>query len=185
MVNMNIKADVLDYNKRKDGQVIDNFDFYKHPDAYESDFMRFAKVTDFFIAGHFYGDGAPYLYTRDDAKHPDFKIKVVADISCDIDGPVATTIQPSTIADPIYGYEPHGETVIDYKNKKAIAVMAVDNLPAELPRDASNGFGDAFAKYVIPSFFNADEDGILERSQMTRNGKLTQAFSYLKDYVGK
>ena len=61
-------ADVLDYNKRKDGKVIDNFDFYNHPENYVSDFMRFAKVTDFFIAGHFYGNGAPYLFTREDAK---------------------------------------------------------------------------------------------------------------------
>ena len=179
------QIDASEYNKRKDGVRGNKADFFANPEAYKSNFFRFAEVTDFYIAGHFYGDGAPFLYTRDDAKHPDFKIKVVADISCDIDGPVATTIQPSTIADPIYGYEPHAETVIDYKNNEAIAVMAVDNLPAELPRDASNGFGDAFAKYVIPSFFNADEDGILERSQMTRNGKLTQAFSYLKDYVGK
>ena len=61
-------ADVLDYNKRKDYQVLDNIDFYKHPENYESDFMRFARVTDFFIAGHFYGNGAPYLFTKEDAK---------------------------------------------------------------------------------------------------------------------
>ena len=116
-------------------------------------------------------------------KVPNFKIKVVADISCDIDGPVATTIRPSTIADPIYGYDPLTETEVDYKNPPAIAVMAVDNLPCELPRDASIGFGEAFVKYVIPAFFNGDEDGVLERARMTKNGKLTKRYSYLQDYV--
>ena len=140
-------------------------------------------MTDLYIAGHFYGEGAPYLYTREDVKHPNFNIKVVADISCDIDGPVATTIQPSTIASPVYGYHPETESVIDYKRPDSIAVMAVDNLPAELPRDASNGFGDAFAKYVIPSFFNNDEEAILERARMTKEGKLTVGYSYLQDYI--
>ncbi|MFS4457475.1 NAD(P)-dependent oxidoreductase [Maribacter sp. 2304DJ31-5] len=177
------QIDVLEYNKRKDGLPGSEGGFFTDPSAYKSDFFRFATVTDFYIAGHFYGDGAPYLYTRKDAKHPDFKIKVVADISCDIDGPVATTIRPSTIAEPIYGYDPQRESETDFKNEKAIAVMAVDNLPAELPRDASNGFGEAFSKYVIPAFFNGDADGILERARMTRNGKLTARFSYLQDYV--
>jgi alanine dehydrogenase len=177
------KIDVLDYNKRKDGKVIDNFDFFNNPQAYESDFMRFAKVTDYFIAGHFYGDGAPYLYTRGDIKSPDFNIKVVADISCDVDGPVATTLRASTIADPIYGYDPKTETEIDYKNDNAIVVMAVDNLPCELPQDASEGFGEMFLQHVIPAFFNNDKDGVLERAKITENGKLTTRFSYLQDYV--
>lgn len=177
------KIDVLDYNKRKDGKVIDNFDFFNNPQAYESDFMRFAKVTDYFIAGHFYGDGAPYLYTRGDVKSPDFNIKVVADISCDVDGPVATTLRASTIADPIYGYDPKTETEIDYKNDNAIVVMAVDNLPCELPQDASEGFGEMFLQHVIPAFFNNDKDGVLERAKITENGKLTTRFSYLQDYV--
>jgi alanine dehydrogenase len=176
-------ADVLDYNKRKDGQVIDNFDFYDHPEKYESDFMRFAKVSHFFIAGHFYGNGAPYLFTREDAKAKDFNIKFVADISCDVDGPVASTIKASTIADPIYGYNPQTESEVDFKEKDAIVVMAVDNLPCELPKDASEGFGEMFLQNVIPAFFNNDKDGVLERAKMTENGKLTPRFSYLQDYI--
>ena len=82
----------------------------------------------------------------------------MADISCDIDGPVASTIKASTIADPVYGYDPQSESETDYKDKNAIAVMAVDNLPAELPRDASGGFGEAFVAHVIPAFFNNDKD---------------------------
>ncbi|UWX55674.1 NAD(P)-dependent oxidoreductase [Maribacter litopenaei] len=177
------QIDAGEYNKRKDGVRGNKANFFAHPEEYKSNFFRFAKVTDFYIAGHFYGQGAPYLYTREDAKHPDFKIKVVADVSCDIDGPVASTIKPSTIADPIYGYDPKTEKETDYQNPNAIAVMAVDNLPCELPRDASEGFGEAFVKNVIPAFFNGDQDGILQRARMTQDGKLTERYSYLQDYV--
>ncbi len=177
------QIDASEYNKRKDGVRGNKADFFANPEEYRSNFFRFAEVTDFYIAGHFYGDGAPYLYTREDAKHPDFNIKVVADVSCDIDGPVGTTIRPSTIAEPIYGYDPIAEKEINFKDTNAIAVMAVDNLPAELPRDASNGFGEAFSKQVIPAFFNKDEDGILERARMTQNGKLTKRYAYLQKYV--
>ena len=175
--------DVLDYNKRKDGLVINNVDFYNHPENYESDFMRFAKVTDYFIAGHFFGDGSPYLFTREDATSEDFNIQVVADVSCDIDGPVASTIRPSTIADPIYGYDPKTGLEAHYKSDGVITVMAVDNLPCELPKDASEGFGDLFLEHVIPAFYNDDKDGILARAKMTENGQLTERYSYLQSYV--
>ncbi len=177
------QIDVLDYNKRKDGQLLDKKDFYDNPEEYDSDFMRFAKVSDVYMAGHFFGDGAPYIYTREDAKSEDFKIRVVADISCDIDGPVATTIRSSTIADPIYGYHPNREEEVDFKDPEAIVVMAVDNLPCELPKDASEGFGTMFMEHVIPAFFNNDIDGVLERARMTQSGKLTDRYSYLQNYV--
>ncbi|MDF4202199.1 NAD(P)-dependent oxidoreductase [Maribacter sp. SA7] len=177
------QIDAGEYNKRIDGVRGNKANFFAHPEEYKSNFFRFAKVTDFYIAGHFYGQGAPYLFTREDAKDKDFKIRVVADISCDIDGPVASTIKPSTIADPIYGYEPVTESETEFTNADAIAVMAVDNLPCELPRDASEGFGEAFIKNVIPAFFNEDKDGVLERARMTQNGKLTERYAYLKDYV--
>ncbi|MDC0177055.1 NAD(P)-dependent oxidoreductase [Polaribacter sp.] len=176
-------ADVLDYNKRIDGQVFDNFDFYKHPENYTSNFMRFAAVTNFFIAGHFYGNGAPYLYTKEEAKSDKFKIQFVADISCDIAGPIASTIRASTISSPFYGYHAATEKEVDYKDKDAIVVMAVDNLPCELPKDASEGFGKLFLENVIPAFFNNDKDGVLQRAKMTADGKLTKRFLYLQDYI--
>lgn len=177
------QLDVLDYNKRTDGQIIDMYDFFDNPTAYESSFMRFAKVSDFYIACHYWDKKAPFIFSRKDAKSPDFKIKVIADVSCDIDGPVASTIRASTIANPIYGYDPINGNEVDYKDKNAIAVMAVDNLPCELPNDASVGFGENFLEYVIPAFFNGDKDGVLKRAKMTENGKLTSGFSYLQDYV--
>ncbi|MCP4884652.1 MAG: alanine dehydrogenase [Flavobacteriales bacterium] len=177
------QIDVLDYNYRIDETVHDMFDFFAHPEAYASNFYRFAKVSDLYIAGHFYGSGAPYLFTRDDAKKENFKIQVVADISCDIDGPVASTLRASTIAEPVYGYDPETENEVDFLDPKAIAVMAVDNLPNELPRDASQGFSENFVTHVIPAFFNEDRDGILERARMTQNGKLTPRYDYLQGYV--
>jgi len=178
-----VQIDVLDYNKRKDGKVIDEQDFFANPTAYESNFMRFAKVADFYIACHFFGAGSPYIFTREDAKSESFNIKVVADISCDVDGPVASTIRSSTIENPNYGYNPITEQEVDFRDEKAIAVMAVDNLPCELPKDASDGFGESFAKHVIPAFFNNDNEGVLSRARMTQNGRLTKRFKYLQDFV--
>jgi hypothetical protein len=175
--------DVMDYNKRSDGNPGDKRAFFKDPSGYESDFMRFAKVSDLLITGHFYGDGAPYLYTREDAKHPEFKINLVADISCDIDGPIASTIRASTIAQPFYGFDPKTEKEVAFDAPGAITVMAVDNLPCELPKDASEGFGDMFMENVIPAFFNGDIDGILQRAKITEGGKLTSRFAYLQNYV--
>ncbi|MDO5988976.1 NAD(P)-dependent oxidoreductase [Flavivirga amylovorans] len=176
-------VDVMEYSKRKDGKVGNTEEFYKDATGYESNFMPYAKETDFFIAGHFYGTGAPYLFTREDAKSPDFNINLVADISCDVDGPVASTLRASTIEEPFYGYDPQSESEVAFNAKDAITVMAVDNLPCELPKDASEGFGEQFLQHVIPAFFNNDADGILERSRITKNGKLTERFSYLQDFV--
>ncbi len=176
---------VLDYNKRKDGQTKDKQDFFNNTIDYESNFMKFAKVADLFIAGHFYGHEAPFLFTRNDMKTSDFNIKVVADITCDIDGPVACTLRASTIADPIYGYDPKTEAETNFKNNDSIAVMAVDNLPCELPKDASEYFGEIFLESIIPAFFNNDKDGILERAKITENGKLVGRFKYLQDYISE
>jgi alanine dehydrogenase len=175
--------DVLDYNRRKDGHVLQKFDFYENPSDYESDFERFANVSDIFIAGHFYGNGSPIILSKQMLKYPKCKLKVVADISCDIDGPVACTIRPSTIAEPLYGYLPSEEIEVHYTHPSAIVVMAVDNLPCELPKDASEGFGEVFLEQVIPAFFNEDKDGVLKRAKVTENGKLTERFAYLQDYV--
>jgi len=176
--------DVMDYNKKMDGGAFNKTEFFKDPIGYESNFMRFAKVSDVLIAGHFYGENAPYLFTRDDAKQPEFRISVIGDISCDIDGPVASTLRASTIADPLYGYQAASEKEVPFKTKNSITVMAVDNLPCELPKDASDGFGRMFFNQVMPAFFNNDKDGILERAKITTSkGTLTERFSYLKGYI--
>lgn len=177
------QVDVLEYNKRKDGKILDFTDFYENPQDYVSDFERFTKVSDIYITGHFHANEAPVILTSEMLQSKDCKIKVVADISCDVNGPIACTLRSSTIAEPLYGYWPNENKEVDVFHPAAIVVMAVDNLPCELPKDASEGFGEMFMEHVIPAFFNEDKDGILQRAKITENGKLTPRFSYLQDYV--
>jgi len=174
--------DVLDYNY---SNLIKNSvsNFYNFPEKFESTFSKFSSVADIYFAGHYHNPKAPKLITLNDMKKNNFNIDVIADISCDIDGPIACTIRPSTINDPIYGFHKSNSIECDFLNPDAIAVMAVDNLPCELPRDSSEMFGEMFLKHVIPSFFNDDKDDILKNSQMTSNGQLTPRFKYLSDYV--
>ena len=179
------QIDVLEYNKRMDGQKLDTKDFYKNPSEYESDFERFTKVADIYISGHFHANAAPQILSQKMLQASDCAIKIVADVSCDVNGPIACTLRASTIEDPLYGYLPSENKEVDVFHPAAIVVMAVDNLPCELPKDASEGFGEMFSQHVIPAFFNNDADGILTRAKMTENGVLTERFNYLHDYVAK
>ena len=179
------QIDVLEYNKRMDGQKFDTKDFYKNPSEYESDFERFTKVADIYISGHFHANAAPQILSQKMLQANDCAIKIVADISCDVNGPIACTLRASTIEEPLYGYLPSENKEVDVFHPAAIVVMAVDNLPCELPKDASEGFGEMFTQHVIPAFFNNDADGILARAKMTENGVLTERFNYLQDYVAK
>ena len=145
--------------------------------------MTYAKHTDIFIAGHYYAADSPFLFTRDDAKLPEFKIRTIADVSCDIDGPVASTIRPSTIENPIYGYHPHTEKEDAFDKPDVITVMAVDNLPCELPKDASLNFGNDLFNTIIPCLLSDDPDNILPRATICQNNQLTKKYSYLKKYV--
>nr|WP_294926205.1 NAD(P)-dependent oxidoreductase [uncultured Flavobacterium sp.] len=178
-----VQLDALEYNKRIDGQTLDFTDFAQHPEAYTSDFEKFTKVSDIYIAGHFYANNAPIILTQEMLNAKDCNIRVVADISCDVNGPIACTLRPSTIAEPLYGYLPSENKEVDLFHPAAIVVMAVDNLPCEIPKDASEGFGEQFMEHVIPAFFNGDKDGILQRAKITEKGKLTPRFAYLQDYV--
>ncbi len=177
------QIDVLDYNHRIDGRILDFNDFFQNPKEYTSNFERFTKVSDIYITAHFQANEAPNILTREMLQANDCKLKVVADISCDINGSIACSLRSSTIADPLYGYLPSENKEVDVFHPAAIVVMAVDNLPCELPKDASEGFGEMFMEHVIPAFFNGDKDGILARAKMTEKGKLTARFSYLQDYV--
>ena len=173
----------LDYFERKDGGEMQASHFFEFPEMYHSKFMHFAKHTDFLIAGHYWDSEAPFLFTRTDARNEEFRIKLVADISCDIDGPVASTLRPSTISNPFYGYNPKTETEVAFDAKDAITVMAVDNLPCELPRDASSDFGAIFTKSVLPHILSDDEAGLLSRGSITINGAINETYSYLQEWV--
>lgn len=174
-----------EYFKRKGGGNFDVKEFYsKGKESYESDFMRFATVTDMLIAGHYWESKSPFLFTREDARNNEFNINLVADISCDIDGPVACTLRPSSIDDPFYGYDAASEAEVAFDAPGAITVMAVDNLPCELPRDASRDFGEMFIRSVLPSFLNGDKNRILEKATIAEKGEVSKHFAYLKEWVG-
>ena len=177
-----VNIDVLDYNY---SDSIENTvsNFYNYPEKFRSTFSKFLSVSDIYFAGHYHNPKAPKLITLDDIKNLDFNVQVIADISCDIDGPIASTIRPSTIENPTYGFHKEKLVECDFLDENALAVMAVDNLPCELPRDSSEMFGEMFLKYVIPSFFNNDQDNILKNSKITSKGSLTDRFSYLSDYI--
>jgi alanine dehydrogenase len=176
--------EVEDYYGRKDGKPFDKSEFYSNPELYKSTFMRFLTEMDIYIPCHFWSNRSPFIITREDLKKENVRLSVVADISCDIDGPVACTIRPSKIADPIYGYDPISETEVDYKAEGSIAVMAVDNLPCELPLDASEDFGNELMRHVFPALLKEDPDNIIARaSETTTDGQLTEYYSYLQDYV--
>jgi saccharopine dehydrogenase (NAD+, L-lysine-forming) len=176
--------DVCSYVQLSPGSTVDKQHFFAHPELYANNFFRWAAVSDLFIAGHYYGKGAPMMLDVNDLKDPSLKLSVIADISCDIGAPIASTLRSSTISDPIYGVNPRDMAECDWRSEDALAVMAVDNLPCEVPVDASSGFSIAFSKYVLPAFFDGDQSGVLARAQITTaDGKLTPRFSYLEEYV--
>lgn len=177
-----VHVDFPDYNARIDGAEFAEKDFFTKPELFKSTFMELAKSADMFVAGHFYAAGSPYLFTRKDAKSPEFKIRTIADISCDIDGPVASTIRPSTIENPLYGYNPHSEEEDDFDKDEVITVMAVDNLPCELPKDASEDFGNELIKHVLPLLIGDDPHSIIDKATICKNGDLNTPYEYLREY---
>jgi len=178
-----VHLNTMDYNVKKDGSSAVKQEFYSNPELFKSSFMDYAIHADIFIAGHYYSSGSPYLFTRENTKNPDFNLKVVADVSCDINGPIACTIKPSTIASPIYGYDKQSEKEVDFRNDDAIAVMAVDNLPCELPKDASEDFGNEMLDKIIPSLIISDDEQIIANATICKAGDLTPNFEYLRNYV--
>jgi len=172
-----------DYVERANDKNFDLQDFFKNPEHFVSKFKPFTKVADLYLSAHFWDPRAPRMFEIKDLKEPDFHISVIADITCDIDGSVPTTIRASTIAQPFYGYNIVNEKEDLPFNKDTICIMAVDNLPCELPRDASDDFGKDLTERALASLIESDEDKIIERATICKDGKLMPAFEYLKDYA--
>jgi hypothetical protein len=177
------RLDPWHYARRSDGAAFDFTHFMKHPEMYENNLIPYGARTDIFIACHFWDPKSPRMLTREELASGRLPISLVADISCDINGPIASTIRASTIASPFYGYDAvTGKETAPF-GKGVITVMAVDNLPGELPRDASEDFGAALAEQVIPELLGTRETGMLDRATITASGALTQSYSYLQDYL--
>ena len=177
------RLDPWHYTRHKEGSPFDFAHFVKHPEMYENNFLPYASRTNLFIACHFWDPASPVLLTREHLAGGELPLSLVADISCDIDGPIASTIRASTIAAPFYGYDPStGEETSPF-GEGVITVMAVDNLPGELPRDASSDFGTALVDHVIPELLGERDTGMIRRASITENGALASPYAYLADFL--
>jgi saccharopine dehydrogenase (NAD+, L-lysine-forming) len=174
------------YSKHKKGSPFNFGNFVKNPGDYNSAFLPFTRVTDILITGHFWDPRSPVFFTSDDMKKTDFKISIIADISCDINGPVPSTIRPTTIADPFYSYNPHLEIEEPaFTHPSNITVMAIDNLPGELPRDASADFGKQLMQNALHDLFTGADSQMIKRATIIEEGNLTHQYAYLSDYINK
>ncbi len=176
----------VDYHTRIKGGHFNREEFHQLPQGYQSTFSRFTKVADILLAGAFWNPNAPKLFTQEDMTSKDFKMRVIADITCDINGSVPSTKKASTIVDPLYDFDPQTDSIRPpLSNQKNITVMAVDNLPCELPRSASEEFGRDLIDRILKPLLVEDTEGIISRATMAKDGKLTEGFSYLQDYVNQ
>ncbi len=173
-----------DYNESKTGLQWNREEFYAHPEKFKSTFAKFTPHCDMLIHCSFWDPRAPKLFEKSDMKKPDFRLSVIADVTCDINGSIPSTTKASSIAEPFYGYNPLTEKTTDYSfDNDVITVMAVDNLPCEIPRDASESFGKELMEKVIPALLGNDPDGLIERASICKDGKLTQRFEFLSDFA--
>lgn len=171
------------YTKHSDGKTFDFNTFVKHPDVYESRFIPYAKCSDMYIACHFWEEKSPVFFTKSQMRSSDFKIRLIADVSCDIQGPIPTTIRASSIESPFYGVDLlSGQEIAPFVEGQ-LSVMAVDNLPGELPRDASKDFGEKLIEHVIPALISDAKSEMIEHATILKKGELTEKFTYLKDFL--
>ncbi len=173
-----------DYHIRKEGGNFNRAEFHQYPERYDSVFMKYAQAADLLLAGAFWNPKAPVLFTKHDMMSPGFKIKVIADITCDINGSIPSTKRSSTIIDPVFDYDPSTDSVqAPFSNTGFITIMAIDNLPCELPRSASEEFGRDLIDRILKPLLTDDADGIISRGTIVANGDLTASFEYLRDYA--
>lgn len=169
---------------RKSDNGYNTKEFYTQPELYKCIVQPFLKVTDLFINAIYWNPDAAAYWTLKDMQANDFNIKVIADITCDIapEASIPSTLKPSTINEPVYGFDV--EKLVETAPFKAntIDVMAVDNLPNELPRDASEDFGKMFIDNVLPEFLK-DESEMLYKATIANKGDLNKPYEYLRNYL--
>jgi saccharopine dehydrogenase (NAD+, L-lysine-forming) len=173
------------YYRNKSGKPFDKQEFFSHPDRFESAFLPFAHEARIFISCHYWDSSSPRLFTMDEMKDPAFSLELIADITCDIKGSIPSTVRASTIAEPFYGFDPRTGNEVDAFRTDCVTMMAVDNLPCELPRDSSEFFGSELLKKVMPLFYEIDSEEILTRGTILKQGKLTTGFDYLADFAAE
>ena len=158
-------------------------DFHNNPLQYKCTFQPYLAQTDILMNGTYWDKNVPQLFSWEDMLKPDFRIKTIADVSDDANGGVPCNLGDSTIEDPVYGVDPISRQMIDPYQKGGVDVMAVGNLPNELPRDASMYFGDQLIKFVLRDLVK-NGSAMIDRATVLADGKLTVRFNYLNDYAG-
>ena len=159
--------------------------FYKHHGEYKSQFKGYAECTDLLVNGIYWTEDLPRLFEAGDTKDKEkFAPTVIADISCDVEGSVPITYKATSIADPVIGWSRGNQSPCEAYGEDSIDVMAVGNLPNELPRDASEEFGEMLMHKVIPELV-AGGSRLIDGATIARGGHLTAHFSYLSDFVAE
>jgi saccharopine dehydrogenase (NAD+, L-lysine-forming) len=178
-----VQLSSADYHTHKEGSSFNRNEFHANPERYNSCFSLFANQAHVLIAGAYWNPKAPKLIERL-TENEGFKIKLIADITCDINGSIPSTIKASTILDPVYDFNPTTRKLEPaFSNESNISVMAIDNLPCELPRSSSEEFGHDLINRIMNPLINGKPDGIIARATVTKNGCLTENFNYLADYI--
>ncbi len=157
-------------------------EFHEHPSEYECRFLPYAEQTDILMNGVYWEKAVPRLFEKDDARSEHFIIQTIADITDDANGSVPINVGDQTIEDPVYGIDKVTLEKTTPYLKNSIDIMAVGNLPNELPRDASRYFGEQLIKHVLEDLVGNSSD-MIERATMARDGKLTEHYTYLSEYA--
>lgn len=169
--------------RRDDGRPFDRAAFHGDPSGHHAVMAPFAEAAHIYIACHFWDPRGPKILPSELLRRPGISLKVIADLSCDIGGPIDSTLRASTIAEPFFGYDPPSGAECPVGTAGSITVMSVDNLPCELPRDASKSFGRDLMDHVLPNLIGTDSGDMIGRATIARNGELTARYSYLQDYA--
>ena len=161
----------------------DREDFHDNAKNYRSKFYPYTRVTDILMNGIYWDSTVPRLFEWEHLAEKDFAIQTIADITDDINGSIPCNLGDVTIENPVYGVDKLSRTKTPPYQPGSVDVMAVGNLPNELPRDASRYFGEQLIKYVLGDLIR-NGSTIIDRATIVKNGKLTDEYSYLKAYAG-
>ena len=169
------------YN-RKDNGTYNRDDFHKNPTEYACLFENYIAHTDILINGIYWDTDVPRLFEPEALRSKDFRIQTIADVTDDNYGSVPCNIRDANIEEPVYGVDKITlQETLPYLSN-SVDVMAVGNLPNELPCDASNYFGDQLIKFVIQDLMLGKSE-IIERATILQRGKLTEKYRYLSEYA--
>lgn len=172
-----------DLYARRDGGGYSRSDFHANPTAYRCLFDRYLHCTDILMNGVYWDVDVPRLFDKEAVREVSFRIRTISDITDDCGGSVPINLGDQTIEDPVYGVDRNTlEKTAPYL-EGSIDLLAVSNLPNELPRDASRYFGEQLLKYVLPGLMSGGDPAV-ERATMVRDGNITERYSYLREYAG-